>query len=210
MTGYSFNYFFILILIGSLISPPLVGAVDVPSYSSSPSAELRTSPSTELRTSPSTVVKPSPATRMAQARCTLTARQSNGNVAPIDIQFVTKSIVNGQRVDQFIYDFGDGNKLNGGEALSHRYDSAGTYQITAQPVVDSTLIVNPCKMTVTLTSQKDALPEAASSSVALAPATIVTQPETGPSSVYWLSLAGLFTIWLGAELWYRHNLPTIG
>jgi hypothetical protein len=91
--------------------------------------------------------------------------------------------------------------------------------VTAKPVIDPNLQVNPCKMTITLkafpfTSQSaspSAMPSTTPSASPVATAAAeIKQPETGPASVYWMSLLGLGIIWFGAELWYLHNRQTIG
>ena len=195
MTGYSFNYLFFIIFIFSIIFPSIVLADEAPQYSSSPSA-----------------------TQTANATCTLSARGS-GSYAPADVSFSTVSTVNGKHVDQFTYNFGDGVVTTGSSSLSHRYSQAGSYTVTAQPAVDQNLVVNPCKMTITLKAFPFTLQGASPSATPVASpeptlvattSVMLTQPQTGPSSVYWLSLFGLFAIWLGAELWYQQNRQVSG
>ena len=193
MTGYSFRLTLFISLLFLVIFPSFVFADEIPTYSSSPSAS-----------------------KTANATCRLSATRGSGSFAPANIDFSAESTVNGNRVDQFTYDFGDGTISTGSDSLSHRYSQAGSYLVTAQPVVDKNLLVNPCKMTITLkafpfTATPSPSPASTPTITPVATtAAILRQPETGPSSIYWLSLVGLFAIWLGAELWYQQNRQMIG
>jgi hypothetical protein len=188
MAGYNFKNILLLVWLLLFVFSVPVWADEAPSYSASPSA-----------------------VQYANAMCTLSADRGNGTYAPIDIVFTASSTVNGKKVSQFTYDFGDGVVKASGGTLSHRFEQGGSYTVLAHPLVGEGLVVNPCKMVLVLKGTTSATPTPTPSpSPAASPSAVVSQPETGPTSVYWLSLIGLFTIWFGAELWYQHNRQTIG
>lgn len=105
------------------------------------------------------------------------------------------------------------------------YDNRGTLQSFRVQVVGQTLEQQDGTFDVTIATPgaytikaevKDTTgswtgdSEACRKEIQVKAAGITTQPQTGPSSYYWLSLLGLAVSWLGAEIWYRLNHRQIG
>ena len=182
MTGYSYYKLFLIAVLVTLLFPFQVRADEGPEYSASPSG-------------------------LISASCTMRANPDKN--IPQNVAFSVTSKVNGIAVYEFIYDFGDGERQVGSASATHRYEKAGTYAVTSQPVMGS-IKVDACKVTVTIKSVATPTP---SPKPTVVPTTtpvasssgMLRQPDTGPSFIYWMSLGGLFAVWIGALLWRRYQ-----